>query len=183
MVFNDEKKKTQKLWESQIYETGQETGNSRVARRKKKMKVTLFNKLLVILLAIIILTPIFGYFYLQHAKSGNVTKVSSIKGSVSSKKSIEKSFSTEKSTISSTSTEKIGSSTKSEETASSSSSSIATTSADQKTITVLEGEGLQHIASRSGVPVEELARLNGITLHPDGSFYPAINPGQELKID
>jgi LysM repeat protein len=181
VVFNDEGKKSKKPWESQIYETGQEAGNSRVARRKKRMKVTLFNKLLVILLTIIILTPIFGYFYLQHAKSGSATKVSNTKSSVLSKKSIGKSFSTEKSIISSTSARKIESSTKNEETVSS--NSATTTPAGQKTITVLEGEGLQHVASRSGVSVEELARLNGITLRPDGSFYPAINPGQELKVD
>nr|WP_242703920.1 LysM peptidoglycan-binding domain-containing protein [Enterococcus sp. 669A] len=49
------------------------------------------------------------------------------------------------------------------------------------TTTVEAGEGLQQIANRTGVPAETIAELNGITITGD-TFYPAINPGQELRI-
>lgn len=49
------------------------------------------------------------------------------------------------------------------------------------TATVQPGEGLQQIAARSGISVETLAELNGITIEGD-TFYPPINVGQQLRI-
>lgn len=52
---------------------------------------------------------------------------------------------------------------------------------DGSTTIVQQGEGLQQVANRTGVSVETLAALNGITIEGD-VFYPAINAGQTLRI-
>ncbi|MEG2254006.1 MAG: LysM peptidoglycan-binding domain-containing protein [Vagococcus sp.] len=56
-------------------------------------------------------------------------------------------------------------------------------SVSETTTIVQSGEGFQQVAARVGVSVEKLAQLNGRTILPDGSFSPAINPGDSIRIN
>jgi len=196
MAFNDKKDKAKEPWKAQIYDTEPETSSSRLAQRKKKKGNTLFIHLLVILLIIIVSVPTLFYF-LTVGKSGSsdvkVGKFSSTKAK-SSVRSTSSITSSRKSSSATKSSQAIKSSTSDSEedeetsviTSASSSavtSSSSTTNAAYKYETVEEGEGLQQIAQRTGISVETLAKLNGITLNQDGSFSPAINPGQQLRIN
>ncbi|MDR1522112.1 MAG: LysM peptidoglycan-binding domain-containing protein [Streptococcaceae bacterium] len=189
MAFNNKKDKAKEPWKLQIYDTEQEASNSRLAQRKKKRGNTLFIRLLVILLIVIVSIPTLFYFLTvgkSRSDNVNVAKPSSTKKAKSNTR-----ISSNTSSKNSSQVKNLQTTTSSEEEDLSSMSNASTnnsTTSSSKTPTqqyetVEEGEGLQQIAQRVGISVEILAKLNGITLNLDGSFYPAIYPGQELRIN
>jgi len=179
-----DEKKAQEPWEAKIYDLDEnfETVNkSRVSMRKKNVGNSLFIKLCITLIAILAAVPIVFYF-LTIGKDGNKVKVST-KSSAS--KTSSKSLAADSSSSTSKAEEeaKVTSDSKNnqEDTATVEAQPQPQTSATQFT-QVNDGEGLQQIATRTGVSIERIAQLNGITLTPDGSFSPTINPGQKLRI-
>jgi uncharacterized protein (UPF0333 family) len=181
------KKTTTEPWEQSIYDTEESTGMTRVQQRKQKKGNSIFLTVLVILLIIIIAAPTAAFIYL-HGDHSPAISASSTQSSSKTLAKTTQTSSTDTKSSSTKSTKDETSTTSSKKKASSTSSSKAESSSSsddsqgEQTTTVMDGEGLNQIAARTGVDAQTIADLNGITIAADGSFSPAIQPGQTLRI-
>ncbi|GCF92789.1 peptidoglycan-binding protein [Enterococcus florum] len=177
-------------WDQHIYENETEDSSSRQSRQQQnKGGNTRFLTILVILLLLLISIPTGAYFLVTRdtgqpaATPASTTQVTSESSSVeSSESSTEESSTVESSESSEAPVESAPSQAQPEQTTPSEPESSADeATGNEQFATVQAGDGLQQISQRTGVPVEEIARLNGITIQ-GGTFSPAINPGQQLRI-
>lgn len=174
-------------WDQPIYDEGEEY--TRSGKRNKKKSNTKFLTTVLILIFLIAAIPITAGAWVVFQKNKPVTPKATVETSISSTVESSSTQSSETSTTTSERTE-----TTSSETATKESTQPANHEADQNQnnqtnqnqttnngtaeyIEVLAGEGPNSIASRAGISVEELYRLNGMN---ENNFH--FNPGQSVRI-
>lgn len=171
MRNKDKKKETKKLnepWEQPIYNVDDQENQmpSRIQQGRKKRGNSKFLTIVLLLLFLIAAGPaafgIWKHYVDNQPKQTQTTKSSTKKSSASQTK--ESSATTSESTI------------QSEETQTSSSEASTAENGAEYT-TVQAGEGPATVASRTGVSVEDIYRLNGMTAD---NFH--LTPGQQIRI-
>lgn len=195
-------------WEKSIYETEYEPTQSRTEQRKIKKGNTTFITLLVVLIVIIIAVPTTGYLYFSMSRnrgentSPNTEQTTNTTDNQTDDTNNTDTTDTQTNDPADTEdTQTDGENQDGEEQAEPNAPQLAGTdpgaqqqgqtppatdagTEGQQHVIVEPGEGLGQISNRTGVPVEEIARLNGITINPanPSDFYPPIQPGQELRV-
>lgn len=179
-------KKTKEPWEQPIYESDEESANSRSAKRGGKKGDGIFNTVLIILILLVIAVPTGLWYYATHGDNdlNNPTESQAVESTTSSKKvaasssattTSSSSESSESTTTTTTTAAPEATTTTSEQTIESTTQTTAADNTASGSYTVKAGDNLYRIAVNHGMTLDELKALNGIS---DNS----ISIGQTLKV-
>lgn len=178
-VKKKENRQVNEPWEQPIYEVESEQVPSRVQSGRRKRGNHRFLTIVLILLFIIAAGPaVFGVWKLYVDHQPTTQKVASKESSEKSvASSSTKATSTSTTSESSQSTETSATTTESSENQTTNQNEETTSQNGEEYTTVQAGEGPQSIANRTGVSVEDIYRLNGMTAD---NF--SLTPGQQIRI-
>lgn len=174
-VKKKENSQVNEPWEQPIYEVESEQVPSRVQSGRRKRGNHRFLTIVLILLFIIAAGPaVFSVWKLYVDHQPTTEKVASKESSTSTSTTNSTTESTQSTDSSATTAESTENQT---EDANTNTDSQTQSQAGEEYTTVQAGEGPQSIANRTGVSVEEIYRLNGMTAD---NFN--LTPGQQIRI-